>query len=231
MKNLGDFDYNKKAASRGRRERENIIKHRILIAGVAVGILFLVVGAFFLGKLTSKDTEEPVEVAELQEPEDEVKIEVMGNEPEEEEKEVSEPVEAEPTKVEEKTESEPEPKKEEASEKKPAPTPTPTVEVTPTPEPTPEPVVEAVPTPAPEQPASNGIKTQFTDCNELITAKEIVNLRTKPSCTDGDSQVVITLYNGMTATRTGINNDVGWSRIDYNGQTLYCVSSFIKVVQ
>ena len=97
--------------------------------------------------------------------------------------------------------------------------------------PAPTPVAEAAPTPAPEQPASTGIKTKFTDCNELITAKEIVNLRSKPSVTDADSQVVITLYNGMTATRTGINNDLGWSRIDYNGQTLYCVSSFIKVVQ
>ena len=97
--------------------------------------------------------------------------------------------------------------------------------------PAPTPAAEAAPTPAPEQPASTGIKTKFTDCNELITAKEIVNLRSKPSVTDADSQVVITLYNGMTATRTGINNDLGWSRIDYNGQTLYCVSSFIKVVQ
>ena len=105
----------------------------------------------------------------------------------------------------------------------------------------PAPTPEATPTPAPatdaapaqtEQPAAtSGFKTKFTDCNELITAKEIVNLRSKPSVTDADSQVVVTLYNGMTATRTGINNDLGWSRIDYNGQTLYCVSSYIKVVQ
>ena len=99
--------------------------------------------------------------------------------------------------------------------------PTPTPEAAPA-EPTPEPAVA---------PATSGFKTKFTDCSELITAKEMVNLRTKPSVTDADSSVVVTLYNGMTATRTGINNEYGWSRIDYNGQTLYCVSSYIKVVE
>lgn len=97
------------------------------------------------------------------------------------------------------------------------------------PAPTPAPAAET--TPAEQATANSGFKTKFTDCNELITAKEIVNLRSKPSVTDADSQVVVTLYNGMTATRTGINNEYGWSRIDYNGQTLYCVSSYIKVVE
>lgn len=95
--------------------------------------------------------------------------------------------------------------------------------------PAPTPTPEAAP--AEQAQTTTGFKTKFTDCNELITAKEIVNLRSKPSVTDADSQVVVTLYNGMTATRTGINNEYGWSRIDYNGQTLYCVSSYIKVVQ
>ena len=81
------------------------------------------------------------------------------------------------------------------------------------------------------QPQSSGFKTQFTDVNETITAKEIVNLRNKPSVTDGDSQVIATLYNGMTAVRTGINSDLGWSRVEYNGQVLYCVSNYVKVVQ
>ena len=100
-----------------------------------------------------------------------------------------------------------------------------------TPTPTQETAVDAAPAQA-EQPAvTSGFKTKFTDCNELITAKEIVNLRSKPSVTDADSQVVVTLYNGQTATRTGVNSEYGWSRIDYNGQTLYCVSSYIKVVE
>ncbi|WP_155951063.1 GH25 family lysozyme [Pseudobutyrivibrio sp. MD2005] len=83
---------------------------------------------------------------------------------------------------------------------------------------------------AQEMPTS-GFKTKFTDVNETITAKELVNLRSKPSVTDEDSQVVATLSAGETAVRTGVNNDYGWSRVEYNGQVLYCVSSYIKVVE
>jgi uncharacterized protein YgiM (DUF1202 family) len=59
----------------------------------------------------------------------------------------------------------------------------------------------------------------------------MVNLRSKPSVTDEDSTVVATLSSGDTATRTGIYNDYGWSRVEYNGQTLYCVSSYLRVVE
>ncbi|MEE3495286.1 MAG: SH3 domain-containing protein, partial [Butyrivibrio sp.] len=78
---------------------------------------------------------------------------------------------------------------------------------------------------------NSGLKTKFTSCNETVTAKDVVNLRTKPSVTDADSTVAASLKAGETATRTGINNDVGWSRVEYNGQTLYCVSSYLKVVE
>ena len=77
----------------------------------------------------------------------------------------------------------------------------------------------------------NGFKTKFTPCNEKIAPKEKVNLRNKPSVTDADSVVVVSLEAGQTATRTGINTDVGWSRIEYNGQVLYCVSSYIYEVE
>ena len=86
----------------------------------------------------------------------------------------------------------------------------------------------AEPAPAP---ATSGFKTKFTDVNETVTAKEMVNLRSKPSVTDADSAVVVTLYNGQNAVRTGVNNEYGWSRVEYNGQVLYCVSSYLKVVQ
>lgn len=79
--------------------------------------------------------------------------------------------------------------------------------------------------------APAGFKTKFTDCNEVITAKERVNLRSKPSVTDEDSTVVATLYAGTNAVRTGYNTEYGWSRIEFNGQVLYCVSSYIKVVE
>lgn len=80
-------------------------------------------------------------------------------------------------------------------------------------------------------PADDGIKTEFTPCNDIVTAKIEVNLRTLPSVTNADSQVVATLYNGENITRTGINTDHGWSRVEYNGQTLYCVSSYLQVAQ
>ena len=38
---------------------------------------------------------------------------------------------------------------------------------------------------------------------------------------DPNCVVVASLKNGEVVTRTGINRDVGWSRVEYNGQTLY----------
>lgn len=80
-------------------------------------------------------------------------------------------------------------------------------------------------------PEDDGIKTVFTACNEPVTPKIEVNLRTLPSVTNPDATVVVTLKAGEVVTRTGINTDVGWSRVEYNGQTLYCVSSYVYVVQ
>ncbi len=91
------------------------------------------------------------------------------------------------------------------------------------------------PTDAAEQTEATGdeyvVQTQFVEVNELVTAKEEVNLRTLPSVEHEDSEVVVTIYNGDIVTRTGINEDVGWSRVEYNGQTLYCVSSYIQLAQ
>lgn len=91
---------------------------------------------------------------------------------------------------------------------------------------------------AQEQPAADqststdtGFRTKFTDVNEVVTPKEVINLRSKPSVTDTDSVVVATVYAGTTFTRTGINNEYGWSRVEYNGQVLYCVSSYLKVAE
>ena len=70
-----------------------------------------------------------------------------------------------------------------------------------------------------------------TDVNEVVTPKEVINLRSKPSVTDTDSVVVATVYAGTTFTRTGINNEYGWSRVEYNGQVLYCVSSYLKAAE
>ncbi len=80
-------------------------------------------------------------------------------------------------------------------------------------------------------PVDDGIKTVFALCNEQVTPKIEVNLRTLPSVTNPDATVVATIRAGEIVTRTGINTDVGWSRVEYNGQTLYCVSSYVYVVQ
>lgn len=67
----------------------------------------------------------------------------------------------------------------------------------------------------------------FTEVNEEITAKIETNLRTVPS-TASPETVVTKLVNGEIATRTGIGNN-GWSRVMYNGQKLYAVSSYLTV--
>lgn len=80
----------------------------------------------------------------------------------------------------------------------------------------------------PQAEADDGIKTEFTEVNEQVTAKEAVNLRTIPSVTNAESKVIVQIVNGDVVTRTGINTELGWSRVVYNGQTLYCVSSYLK---
>ncbi len=78
--------------------------------------------------------------------------------------------------------------------------------------------------------SGDGLKTKFTEVNDVVTAKIEVNLRALPSVTNPDAVVVAVLYNGETVTRTGINEDYGWSRVEYNGQTLYCISSYLTTV-
>ena len=75
-----------------------------------------------------------------------------------------------------------------------------------------------------ETPTQNN-EMQFTDTNEQVTAKSETNLRTKPT-TKSDSQVVYTLKSGEYVTRTGTSTS-GWSRITYNGQTVYAISSYL----
>ena len=71
------------------------------------------------------------------------------------------------------------------------------------------------------------IQTQFETMNDLVTAKVEVNLRSLPSVEDPNCVVVASIKNGEVVTRTGINRDLGWSRVEYMGQTLYCISSYL----
>ena len=69
----------------------------------------------------------------------------------------------------------------------------------------------------------------FEEVEEQVTSKDVTNLRSTMEQTD-DSNVVVKLQNGETAIRTGIGNN-GWSRVEYNGQTLYCISSYLQIVE
>ena len=77
--------------------------------------------------------------------------------------------------------------------------------------------------PAAEQ--DNGVKMVFVACDDKVSPKIEVNLRDIPSVTDGN--VVATLQYGEVVRRTGVNQEMGWARVEYNGQILYCVNSYI----
>ena len=66
----------------------------------------------------------------------------------------------------------------------------------------------------------------FIEVNDTVTAKDVSNLRSTPS-TSEEGNVVGQLKNGETLTRTGRNDDTGWSRLNYNGQTVYAVSAYL----
>lgn len=80
-------------------------------------------------------------------------------------------------------------------------------------------------TPAEVVEANPEVGIVFTEVNETVTAKQETNLRSEPS-TINDDTIVYKLTHGDTATRTGIGHN-GWSRVIYNGQTLYAVTSYL----
>lgn len=70
----------------------------------------------------------------------------------------------------------------------------------------------------------------FEDCDDDVTPKEYVNLRVEPSTSQGDTSVRIQITNGTVVHRTGFSPDAGWSRVEYNGEVLYVVSSMVTTV-
>ena len=87
--------------------------------------------------------------------------------------------------------------------------------------------------PEPEVPdeSEDGIQTQFTTVDEWVTPKDAVNLRTLPSVTNENSEVVVKISKGEVVHRIGINTELGWSKVEYNGQILYCVSSYLEITE
>lgn len=73
---------------------------------------------------------------------------------------------------------------------------------------------------------SSSVSMTFTDANDQVTAKSATNLRSSPSSKSNDN-IVYQLKNGEYLTRTGINTAYGWSRLTYNGQTVYAVTSYL----
>lgn len=67
----------------------------------------------------------------------------------------------------------------------------------------------------------------FADCDDNVTPKEYVNLRTEPSTTEGDATVRCQVRSGEVVHRTGYSADSGWSRVEYNGEVLYVVTSLM----
>lgn len=65
----------------------------------------------------------------------------------------------------------------------------------------------------------------FKEVSETVTAKDVTNLRSFPSSKDPDTIVAVLKYKD-TAERIGIG-DNGWSKVRYNGEILYAVTSYL----
>ncbi len=71
----------------------------------------------------------------------------------------------------------------------------------------------------------------FTACDDTVSPKMSTNLRTEPSTSQGNATVYYELQYGETVRRTGYDGDAGWSRVEYDGQILYAVTSYLYVVE
>lgn len=113
---------------------------------------------------------------------------------------------------------------------------TPEPAATPAPETTSEPAVTPGATQKPQSgvnsdgqtkdPIAGNAAMTFSELEESVTPKDVVNLRSVPTTTD-ETNIVVQAKNGEVLQRTGINQDTGWSRIDYGGQTLYAVNQYL----
>ena len=77
-----------------------------------------------------------------------------------------------------------------------------------------------------QEPVSGNESMEFTEVSDTVTAKDVTNLRSVPSTLE-EGNIVSQLLNGEVISRTGINEAYGWSRLDYNGQTVYAVSNYL----
>ena len=79
----------------------------------------------------------------------------------------------------------------------------------------------------PSTPPATGDGYKAVD--EQVTAKDATNLRTQPTTGEG-STVVHKLQKGEYVRRIGVHTN-GWSKLEYNGQTVYAISSYLTTEQ
>ncbi len=77
---------------------------------------------------------------------------------------------------------------------------------------------------------SNNRTITFTNCDDTVTPKILVNIRTEPQ-TEGDANIYTVLEAGVHMHRTGYDIDSGWSRVEYEDKVLYVVTSMVKIVE
>lgn len=66
----------------------------------------------------------------------------------------------------------------------------------------------------------------FKEVNETVTAKDVTNMRSEPS-TEKENTIVAQLKNGEQVKRVGMDEKTGWSKLEYNGNIVYSVSSYL----
>ena len=76
----------------------------------------------------------------------------------------------------------------------------------------------------PDTPDTPSTSDGFATVDEQVTAKDETNLRTNPSTQN--SEVVYLLKNGEYVRRIGVHAN-GWSKLEYNGQILYAITSYL----
>lgn len=77
-----------------------------------------------------------------------------------------------------------------------------------------------------EEEPDNPLGVEFEKVDDIVTAKDLTNLRSEPS-TENDDTIVMQLKNGMRIRRTGINEQYGWSRLEYEGRVLYAATRLL----
>lgn len=76
---------------------------------------------------------------------------------------------------------------------------------------------------------SEDVTFDFDAVDETVTAKIETNLRTYPSTEE--SEIVYTLPHGEFVKRIGINKMTGWSKLEYNGETVYAMTLYLTTEQ